>query len=254
MTNSGQLITAMLLASGVVAAAIAAGAATTVWPPSDRFRSFLQHFAAGSVFSALALEVLPDIVRRGRPFAVAGGFTIGVLVMLAIRQFADEGPVQDEHSVSRQGQKANTAPTVSSSLILISGFDVLIDGLLLGLSFSLGERAGLLLMVGLGAETISLSTVVATELGKRGLSRASVIARTAAVAFMMLVGTLGGLLFLSNLSVVPAEAILAFAAAALLFLVTEELLVEAHQIEESPLSTAMFFIGFLLILILRLIQ
>ena len=41
-----------------------------------------------------------------------------------------------------------------------------------------------------------------------------------------------------------------FGAAALLFLVTEELLVEAHEEPETPLLTTTFFAGFLLILIL----
>lgn len=44
---------------------------------------------------------------------------------------------------------------------------------------------------------------------------------------------------------------LAFGAAALLYLVTEELLVEAHEGQETPLLTALFFIGFLAIPVLE---
>ncbi|HEV8177483.1 MAG TPA: hypothetical protein VGP44_07295 [Gemmatimonadales bacterium] len=40
-------------------------------------------------------------------------------------------------------------------------------------------------------------------------------------------------------------AVLAFGAAALLYLVVEELLVEAHEEAETPLLGAMFFLGFL---------
>jgi ZIP family zinc transporter len=38
---------------------------------------------------------------------------------------------------------------------------------------------------------------------------------------------------------------LAFSAAALLYLVTEELLMEAHTIKEKPISTLVLFGGFL---------
>jgi ZIP family zinc transporter len=38
---------------------------------------------------------------------------------------------------------------------------------------------------------------------------------------------------------------LAFSAAALLYLVTEELLMEAHEVEEKPISTLVLFGGFL---------
>jgi ZIP family zinc transporter len=46
--------------------------------------------------------------------------------------------------------------------------------------------------------------------------------------------------------------VLGFATAALLYLVTEELLVEAHETTETPLLTAAFFIGFIAFLTLEL--
>lgn len=253
MKLENQLLRVTLYASAPVAAAIAAGGFTTISRPSDRLRSYFQHFAAGCVFSALGTEVLADIVRRDLPFAVVTGFTIGVLAMLGIRALSESEASRERESSSQNGAaetKASESP--SSSLIWITGIDVLIDGLLLGLGFSLGQSAGFLLTVGLGAELISLGTTISMELNESGVSRAGVIIRTGAVCVMMLVGAAGGVLFLSKLSVFPLEAVLAFAAATLLFLVTEELLVEAHEISETPLSTAMFFVGFLLILMLRM--
>lgn len=58
---------------------------------------------------------------------------------------------------------------------------------------------------------------------------------------------MGGALLLDGASTTLLAAVLAFGAAALLYLVTEELLVEAHEGEETPLLTAMFFLGFILI-------
>lgn len=49
-------------------------------------------------------------------------------------------------------------------------------------------------------------------------------------------------------------AVLAFATAALLYLVTEELLREAHAISDTALATAMFFIGFLLLMVLEMLS
>ena len=43
----------------------------------------------------------------------------------------------------------------------------------------------------------------------------------------------------------------AFGLIALLYLVTEELLVEAHEQADTPLISAMFFIGFILLLLLE---
>jgi ZIP family zinc transporter len=46
---------------------------------------------------------------------------------------------------------------------------------------------------------------------------------------------------------------LAFSAEALLYLVTEELLMEAHQVEEKPISTLVLFAGFLAFYSIQLI-
>jgi ZIP family zinc transporter len=45
---------------------------------------------------------------------------------------------------------------------------------------------------------------------------------------------------------------MAFGAAALIYLIAEELLVESFQAEESLLSTAMLFAGFLVVLAVKL--
>ena len=47
------------------------------------------------------------------------------------------------------------------------------------------------------------------------------------------------------------SAVFAFSLIALHYLVVEELLVEAHTEPESPLITALFFAGFLLLLVLE---
>ena len=47
--------------------------------------------------------------------------------------------------------------------------------------------------------------------------------------------------------------VLAFGAAALIYLVAEELLVEAIEAEESLVSTAMLFAGFLAVIAIRLL-
>jgi len=47
--------------------------------------------------------------------------------------------------------------------------------------------------------------------------------------------------------------ILAFGAAALLYLVTEELLVKAGKVPQTPVSTTLFLLGFLAIFLLDII-
>jgi len=60
------------------------------------------------------------------------------------------------------------------------------------------------------------------------------------------IGAMGAALFLGSVSSTVMSAVLAFGAAALLYLVVEELLVEAYEERESVTLGAMFFLGFIL--------
>ena len=90
----------------------------------------------------------------------------------------------------------------------------------------------------------------ATSLARAGLSQGRVLGLVSFLAFLFGLGAVVGLLLLSQLSIHILVGVIAFGAAALLFLVTEELLVEAHEEPETPALTATFFAGFLLFLLL----
>jgi zinc transporter ZupT len=53
---------------------------------------------------------------------------------------------------------------------------------------------------------------------------------------------------LSGVSSAVLDAVLSFGIMAILYFATEELLVKAHEVEEAPLLTAIFFVGFLVCL------
>jgi len=68
------------------------------------------------------------------------------------------------------------------------------------------------------------------------------------VGLLLVIGAGLAATVLQGLSGPPLGAVLAFGVAALLYLVTEELLVEAHEVRENTVTTAMFFVGFLVLL------
>ena len=81
-------------------------------------------------------------------------------------------------------------------------------------------------------------------------SAARVIGIVAGLAVLLPVGALLG----TPVGALPGPYLagfFAFALVALLYLVTEELLVEAHAVPEKPWTTAMFFVGFLGMLVIE---
>jgi zinc transporter, ZIP family len=130
--------------------------------------------------------------------------------------------------------------------------DIAVDGLLVGVSFSAGTKAGLLVTFALSLEVLFLAlSTAATQIGD-GVSRPRVVATAFSFAVVLVAAAAAGAVSLSSLSPAMIEGVLSFGVAALLYLVTEELLVEAHEVPETPLTTATFFIGFLVIILIEM--
>jgi ZIP family zinc transporter len=221
----------MLLILALTVAIAILGAVVTTWRrPGPRTVAAVQHFAAGLVFAAAAAEVLPSVLHGGSIIAVVVGGAAGVAAMLALRRLGERlaGPI---------------------GMVTLIGVDILIDGLVLGLAFASGEREGLVLGIALSVEVLFLGLAVTTAFGEVA-SRWKAVGATAGVALLLPVGALLG----APAHALPAPVLaglFAFGLIALLYLVTEELLVEAHEVKDSPLSTALFFAGFLLLLVLE---
>lgn len=229
-----------------VTAAIVGAVVSAFRPPVAKLRSIIQHFAAGVVFSVVAVELLPDIVREHKPVQVVAGFALGVVAMLGIRSVTKgAGPV--EGAAHAKGARLPTA------MLVCVGVDILVDGFLVGLGFAAGAKEGMLLTLALTVEMLSLGLAVSVTLGKGGATRGKAVMTVVLLALLIIVGATGGITLLRGLSDAALEVVLSFGLAALLFLVTEELLVEAHEEPETLLATATFFAGFLLFLVLGMV-
>ena len=139
------------------------------------------------------------------------------------------------------------------SLLVAIGVDIFIDGLLLGIGFSAGVNTGMLLAVALAIELLSLGMATATELGDNNVSKRNAIKIIALLSLVFFISAVLGATLLHNLSDSAMEIVLSFGLSALLFLVTEELLTEAHEEKETVWHTSAFFVGFLLFLILGIV-
>ena len=214
-----------------VAATVLGATVAAYRRPGPVVASAIQHFAAGVVFAAAAGEILPTLKHGASLWPIVIGGGIGIVVMLAIQQLG-------EHT------KGPTA------LLTLVGVDLFIDGLVLGLGFAVSPRAGLLLTIALTLEVLFLGLSLAAELGDEAISRVRSVGLVAAVALLLPAGVLAAAP-VALLSPAIVTGFFAFGLIALLYLVTEELLVEAHETPDRPWVTALFFVGFLLVLVLE---
>jgi zinc transporter, ZIP family len=213
-----------------VCAAIGGAWYAASWPPGPKLTAAIQHFAAGLVFAAAAGEILPDATHAHLLLPVVIGGGLGILAMSAIRW-------------------AGARMTGPFGLVATIAVDILVDGLVLGIAFAAGARQGLVLLVALVVEVMFLGLSVSTAF-RAGTSRPIVVGTTAALSVLLPLGALAGAA-IGGLPPPVMAGFFAFALIALLYLVTEELLVEAHERPDNPLITAMFFVGFLLLIVLE---
>ncbi len=136
---------------------------------------------------------------------------------------------------------------------MATALDVTVDGLLIGIGFAAGAKEGILITVALTLELLFLGLAVAAALGGTGVGRGRVLGTIAGLAALLVVGATVGTLALGGLTGAALEVVLAFGCAALLYLVTEELLVEAHEVPETDAITVAFFAGFVLLLVIDML-
>lgn len=244
-----------------VCAMMVGGIIASFRTPGPRLGSAIQHFAAGMVFAAVAIELLPDVVSLHAPLATILGFSLGVALMLVMRWLANRAERAGKNAVKETKDvaapiSANLATRQESGvtgLIAAVGVDITIDGFLIGIGFAAGARQGILLTVALTLELLSLGLATVTALRKVGAPVHRSVLTNTMLALLILLGAMVGVTLLAGVTGAALDGVLAFGVAALLYLVTEELLVEAHEVPETMTVTSIFFVGFLLLLVIDLL-
>jgi ZIP family zinc transporter len=232
------LVRAVLFSLIPVVAAGVSGIVAALRPPGRRVTSGIQHFAAGVVFAAAAIELLPGVLRQ-EPWVAIVGFAAGIVVMFAFRAV----------SSSLERRRSADGPALPVGLALATGVDFAVDGLVLGAGFAVAPTTGVLLTVALAVEYLFVGLSLSASMA-RGASRRLTAAAPTALSLLTVAGTAVGALLLSSASPALLAGVLAFGAVAFMYLATEELLVEAHEQGETALGSVGFFVGFLIYLLL----
>lgn len=224
---------------------IAGGASVLYRKPNAAVQSVILHFAAGVVFSVVAVELLPDMIKIHDPIAIIAGFILGIASMLVIKWFTAKLELKEAGNIGKQ--------LLPWGMLTAIGIDLILDGLLLGIGFAAGAKEGMLLALALAMECLSLGLAISSSLLKLQLNGGKIISILMGLSLLFVMGTAIGFFVLHYTGDMVLEVVLSFGSAALLFLVTEELLVEAHEQKDSPFYTAAFFAGFLIFMILGMV-
>lgn len=227
------LLDAGLYIAPAVVIGLLGGLLTAVHAPSEVLKAHIEHLAAGVLLAVIAFSVSVEIRELDQLPATGTGLLIGAALMVAMKTFL------------RRFDTPRDDPT-PTGFVMAAVIDTFVDGLLIGAAFAFNPSLAILVLVGLTIELFVVNMSVSAELRAIKLGLWKILCIALAIPLALAVGSVFGLFTMKDASPQLQAGILAFALAALLYLVAEELLLRGNDAENSPKTTSSFFAGFIL--------
>lgn len=241
------------LAAGFGATAIGALPAFFVRSVSDRQRAALGGLAGGIMLAATFFSLLAPGLHRaseahGRWLGMAiaaGSFVVGTVFVAVLHHLSPH-----EHFI-KGPEGADRSRLARAWLFVIA---ITLHNFPEGLAVGVGGASGTLeiampIALGIGLQNVPEGFVVAVSLLREGYAPSRAVAIGCATGLVEPVGALLGAGVLTvSASLLPGT--LCFAAGAMLFVISDEVLPEAHRGEHGALATWGTMLGFVLMMVL----
>ena len=240
--------------------------------PNEKTISGLLGFAAGIMLSISAFELLPEAIEFGTLGHTLLGFTLGAGLMYVLDRIVPHKHLtgEDEQAVpggtagasqviaplTAQATEDGFGGTMHPNKILRTGYLIFLgialhnlpEGMAIGAGLESSPELGLFVAVAIGLHNIPEGIATAGPLRAGGLSWAKVLGLTLAAGLMTPVGTALGLVMFS-ISPIFIGMGLAFAAGAMIYIVSDELIPTSHHYHSHTANLG-FMAGFIAGLIL----
>ncbi|MDD2954869.1 MAG: ZIP family metal transporter [Oscillospiraceae bacterium] len=254
-------MTLVLIGTGFTFLATALGAAMVFFVrdsvPADFQRAFLG-FAAGVMIAASVWSLLIPAVEMAQEqgmagwLPAAGGFALGGLFLMLLDRL-----LPHLHAGSEEPEGLSCHWKRTTMLVLAVTLHNIPEGMAVGLAFALAGKGGgavslagaVALSLGMALQNFPEGAAISLPLRREGISRTrSFVYGALSGAVEPVAGVIGALLASSVVGFMPW--LLAFAAGAMIYVVVEELIPEAHLGEHSHTGTVSVMLGFLVMMVL----
>ncbi|HEX9914019.1 MAG TPA: ZIP family metal transporter [Candidatus Bathyarchaeia archaeon] len=213
---------------------------------SDRVLDVMLGFTAGVMLAASSFSLLVPALELSNVWTVSVGFSAGALVIHLIDRYTP-------HAHIWTGAEGPKSPRLSGLMLMVIAITIhnFPEGLAVGVSFGGGDVArGVLVGLAIGLQNMPEGLAVAFPLVREGYSRV----RSLWIATLTgLVEPVGGLLGVALVSL--AEPLLpwglAFAAGAMVFVVSDEIIPESHRKGFEREATFGLIVGFIVMMMLE---
>lgn len=205
---------------------------------SRRMLSLSLHLAAGIVLGVIGIELMPRALSDGnQPWIVLLMFVLGGVFFVLV----DKGI-----GIVRARTGGDTRNAGAWAIYFGVAVDLFSDGVMIGAGSSLSLGLGLLLAVGQVPADVPEGFATIATFKNRGVPRRTRMLLSASFAIPIFLGTAIGYFAVRGQPDIVKFALLAFTAGILLTVVIEEMIQEAHEQEDEPLSALLLVGGFAL--------
>ncbi|MFF9141040.1 ZIP family metal transporter [Streptomyces albogriseolus] len=228
------LTTVLLLALIPAVANFLGGLLSEVVPSSGRILSAALHLATGIVIAVVGLELMPRALEADPGWVPMLAFIAGAGLFLGVDYFA--GYLQ-----ARSSDGGSAAPY---AIYGGTALDLFSDGALIGTGSTINPTLGLLLALGQAPADVPEGFATTAALRRARVSRRGRLLSAVGFALPILFGAALGYLALRNAPDLLTLSVLAFTGGALLSVVIEEMIPEAHEAAETRWDSFYLVAGF----------
>ena len=215
------------------------GVLAEVFRVSERALRLALHLAAGIVLAVVGLELMPEALEASAPWVPLLAFVAGGAAFIGLDRMI--GYVQGRLG-GGDDEKQGSAMAIFSGVSL----DLFSDGVMIGTGTVINPALGLLLAMGQVPADIPEGFAAVATLRNAKVGRKRRILLSAAFAIPILLGATIGYFALREAPDIVTLSVLALTGGALVAVVVEEMVSEAHEGETSQLGPLFLTAGFAL--------
>ena len=220
---------------------------------SHKFSDIVLGFAAGIMLCASVVGLILPSVEKGSVYVTVLGIFVGAIVLNLIDKFTPhlhntlDGAMEEHHPES---VKRHSKIMLFVLAIAIHNFP---EGIASGVGFGTDNVAGAMtIAIGIALQNIPEGMVIIAPMVSVGISKKKALLIASLTGFIEVVGTFIGY-FLVNISTAVLPFALAFAGGTMLYIISDEMIVETHSHGNEMGATYSILIGFALMLLISVL-